>query len=123
MKIRGFLAVLLLAMVIVYFVLFMKTGQKTNLEGQVERFGRAKAELTEVNMGQLAKIVLADLAVRGKPAASLKGLERTNPMASAALDGWGRAFRYERLSDENFRLASAGPDGKFDTEDDIVKEY
>jgi len=123
MKVRGFLAVLLLAMVIVYFAFFMKTGEKMNLQGQVERFGRAKADLTEVNMGQLAKIVLADMAVRGKPAASLKTLERTNPMASAALDGWGRPFRYERLSDDSFRLASAGSDGKFDTEDDIVKEY
>lgn len=123
MKVRGFLAVLLLAMVIVYFVFFLKTGEKTNLQGQVERFSRTKAELTEVNMGQLAKAILADLAVRGKPPASLKTLERTNPMASASLDGWGRAFRYERLSDDSFRLASAGPDGRFDTEDDIVKEY
>lgn len=123
MKVRGFLAVLVLAMVIIYFVLFMKTGEKTNLEGQVERFGRAKAELTEVNMGQLAKAVVADMAVRGKPPASLKSLEQSNPMAAAAFDGWGRAYRYERLSDESFRLASAGPDGKFDTADDIAKEY
>jgi hypothetical protein len=123
MKVRGFLAVLLLAMVIIYFVLFMKTGEKTNLQGQVERFGRAKAELTEVNMSQLSRVVVADMAVRGAPPASLKNLERTNPAAAAAFDGWGRAFRYERLSDESFRLVSAGPDGAFDTADDIVKEY
>lgn len=123
MKVRGFLAVLLLAMVIVYFVLFVKTGGKENLRGQVERFGRAKAELTEVNMRQLARLVVADMAARGKPPASLKSLERTNPMAASSPDGWGRAFRYERLSDESFRLTSAGPDGSFGTADDIVKEY
>jgi len=123
MKFRGFLAVLLLAMVIIYFVLFMKTGEKTNLQGQVERFGRTKADLTEVNMDQLAKAVIADMAVRGKPPASLKSLERSNPMAAAAFDGWGRTFRYERLSDESFRLVSAGSDGAFGTADDISKEY
>jgi hypothetical protein len=38
-------------------------------------------------------------------------------------DAWGRKIKYERLSDENFRLTSAGFDGTFGTDDDIVKEY
>jgi len=38
------------------------------------------------------------------------------------LDGWGRPFRYRHTPDsgEVFELSSAGPDGIFDTVDDIA---
>jgi hypothetical protein len=36
-------------------------------------------------------------------------------------DGWGHAFRYEISADgQHYRITSAGLDGKFDTDDDIV---
>ncbi len=54
---------------------------------------------------------------------SLEALRRSRPAAAVALDGWGRAIRYERLSETSFRLRSAGPDGVFDTDDDIVKDF
>jgi len=41
----------------------------------------------------------------------------------SAVDAWGREIRYEKLSDSSFRLTSAGPDGQYETGDDIVKEY
>jgi signal peptidase I len=37
-----------------------------------------------------------------------------------SVDDWGHPFRYERLSPAEYRLASAGPDGVFDTGDDIT---
>lgn len=38
------------------------------------------------------------------------------------LDGWGNELRYDRRSSYSFRLISAGPDGAFATEDDLVLE-
>jgi hypothetical protein len=35
-------------------------------------------------------------------------------------DSWGNKIKYERISDENYRLISAGKDKIFDTDDDIV---
>lgn len=35
-------------------------------------------------------------------------------------DGWGREFRFEPLENESYRIASAGADGAFGTNDDIV---
>jgi len=41
---------------------------------------------------------------------------------NAFLDAWGHAFRYRHVvwgKDDFFELRSAGPDGVFDTQDDI----
>ena len=35
-------------------------------------------------------------------------------------DDWGNGFRYERTSDREYVLTSAGPDGAFDTSDDLT---
>lgn len=37
---------------------------------------------------------------------------------NSTVDGWGKQFRY-RYNDGGFQLYSAGPDGQFDTDDDI----
>jgi serine/threonine-protein kinase len=37
-------------------------------------------------------------------------------------DGWGRALQYDRLTPYQFRLSSAGQDGSFGSDDDIVME-
>jgi len=54
---------------------------------------------------------------------SLDALRRAHPAAASITDAWGRKIRYERLSDDAFRLTSAGPDGAFGTADDIVKDF
>jgi hypothetical protein len=43
-------------------------------------------------------------------------------MFTGGFDAWGNVIRYEKLSDDNFELTSAGPDKMFDTEDDIIVE-
>src|SRR5512135_1286769 len=125
MKLRGLLIVLLLAVVIVYAVFFTKVtkGGKGGLETMVDKYLESKIELTGVNLETLAReILLYAGEAEGLPE-SLEALRRLHPAAASAADAWGRKIRYERLSDSSFRLRSAGPDGVFDTGDDIVKDF
>jgi hypothetical protein len=123
MKIRGFLAMLVLAMVVVYFIFFAKTGGKSGIETEVQHFARTKIRLTEVNFETLAREIHLFAADKEGVPETLKPLQRMRPLGSGLLDGWGRDIRYEKLSETSFRLRSAGQDGVFETEDDVVKDY
>jgi hypothetical protein len=123
MKIRGFLVILLLCMVIAYFVYFAKTGGKAGIKAEVDQFVKTKIKLTEANLSNFEQIITGFMASEGRAPADLADLRRSQPVLSGAVDGWGREIRYERISDMSFRLTSAGSDGAFDTPDDIRKEY
>jgi hypothetical protein len=124
MKIRGLLAGILLAMAAVYFIFFTKAADdKGGLEIMVDAYLESKVELTGVNMESLSREVLLFAAESEGLPGTLGALRRFHPTAGALTDGWGRAFRYEKLSEESFRLSSAGPDGAFGTGDDIVKGF
>lgn len=123
MKIRGFLIVVVLALVVVYAVYFTKTGGKSNIKVMVDKYAEAKADLTKVDLESLAKIIVERNAAEGQVPADIKELQLVRPIPISTLDAWGREVRYEKLSDSSFRLTSAGADGKFGTGDDIVKEY
>jgi hypothetical protein len=123
MKARGLLIVLVLAVAIVYLIWFSKSGEKTHLERQVDRFVQAKEDLTRVNMQSLQKIILSYIAGEGQTPKSLQDLRSSNLLVGGTMDGWGKSIKYERLSDSSFRLISAGKDKTFDTEDDIVLDY
>jgi len=124
MKIRGFLIVLMMGLVIVYFIYFVKTGGKSNIRTMVDKYAGAKIDLTKVNMEQLGRIILSRMGGEGQAPADLAELQRSQPgVAAGVLDAWGRTLTYERLSDSGFRLTSAGPDGVIGTTDDIVKEF
>jgi len=124
MKIRGFLIVLIMGLVVVYFIYFAKTGGKSNIRTVVDKYAQAKIDLTKVNMEQLGRIILSRAGEEGQVPADLGELERSQPGVGAGLiDAWGRRLKYEHLSDSVFRLTSAGSDGAFGTADDIVKEY
>jgi hypothetical protein len=123
MKTRGLLIVLVLAVAIVYLIWFSKSGEKTHLEQQVDRFVQAKEDLTRVNMQTLQKIIESYIASEGQTPKNLQELRTANLLMGNILDGWGKSIRYERLSDSSFRLISAGKDKTFDTEDDIVLDY
>jgi hypothetical protein len=123
MKARGLLIVLVLAVAIVYLIWFSKSGEKTHLEQQVDRFVQAKEDLTRVNMQSLQKIILSYIAGEGQAPKSLQDLRNSNLIVGGTMDGWGKSIKYERLSDSSFRLISAGKDKTFDTEDDIVLDY
>lgn len=123
MKARGFLIVLILAAAIVYLIWFTKSGEKTHLEQQVDRFVKVKEDLTRANMQTLEKIIESYIASEGQPPKSLQELRTANLLMGNVLDAWGKAFKYERLSDSSFRLISAGKDKTYDTEDDIIVDY
>jgi hypothetical protein len=74
-------------------------------------------------MATLEKAVEYFIANEGRTPVDLKELSLRRLLAGDTSDGWGRPLIYERISDSNFRLVSAGRDGKFDTNDDIAKEY
>jgi hypothetical protein len=123
MKIRGLLVILLLGFVVVYLLYFAKAGKKSYIEGAIDANNRIRAELTQTNMATLEKAVEYFIANEGRTPMDLKELSLRRLLAGDTSDGWGRPLKYERISDSNFRLVSAGKDGKFGTDDDIVKEY
>ena len=124
MKIRGLLIGVLLAMVAVYFIFFTKVADdKGGLQIEVDKYLQTKIKLTAVNLESLSREVLSYAAAGDGLPETLDALRRFHPTAAALPDAWGRKIRYERLSDSSFRLRSAGPDGDFETEDDIVKDF
>lgn len=125
MKARGLLIVVLMAAAAVYILYFGKAGgDKGGLEVMVDKYAETRVKLTRANLDALSKEVLTfATGDQGLPE-DMKQLQRARPgLGMGALDAWGRAIRYEKLSDTSFRLRSAGPDGAFDTADDIVKDY
>lgn len=124
MKVGGSLVVLVLAAAVVYFIFFAEVADdKGALEIQVDKYLESKVKLTGVNLEALSREVLT-YATQGEGLPeSLDALRKFHPTAAALPDAWGRRIRYEKLSDDSFRLRSAGPDGAFDTEDDIVKDF
>ncbi len=123
MKIRGFLAILVLTVVVVYFIFFAKAGKKSYVEGTVDAFERVKTEVTRTNMATLVKAIEYFIGSEGRTPADIKELSSSRLLMGDPSDGWGRPLKYERLSDSNYRLVSAGNDGAFGTADDILAEY
>ena len=122
MKLRGFLVVLVLGAGIVYLLWMMK-GRKEQLPREVEAYGEIRTELTKTNMNTLKTAIFMFTAEEGQTPKDLKELKKYGGPRGANLDAWGTAIRYKRLSDEHFRLISAGKDKTFYTSDDIVEEY
>ncbi len=124
MKIRGLLIGVILAMVAVYFIFFAKVADnKGGLRIEVDKYLQTKIKLTAVNLESISREVLTYAAEGQGLPESLDALRRFRPTAVAFSDAWGRKIRYEKLSDTSFRLRSAGPDGAFETADDIVKDF
>jgi len=113
MKIRGFLAILVLTVVVVYFIFFAKAGKKSYVEGTVDAFERVKTEVTRTNMATLVKAIEYFIGSEGRTPADIKELSSSRLLMGDPSDGWGRPLKYERLSDSNYRLVSAGNDGAF----------
>jgi len=114
--------VLVLGAGIVYLLWMMKGG-KEQLPREVEAYGEMRTELTKANMHTLKTAIFMFTAEEGRTPKDLKELKASSRQFGANLDSWGTPIRYKRLSDQNFRLTSAGRDKLFNTSDDIVLEY
>ncbi|MDI6848613.1 MAG: hypothetical protein QME69_02345 [Candidatus Saccharicenans sp.] len=124
MKGKGALAILLLVAVVIFFVYFLKTEKKAPVEEQVSRFNQTRAELTSVNLEQVGRAVQEWMAEHeGRVPESLREMQGSRSYGLSLTDGWGRNIRYQKLSETEFELRSAGQDGQFDTEDDLVRSY
>ncbi len=123
MRIKGFLAILLLVMVVVFFLYIVKTGKQEQLPGQIEAFSSMKDKLTRANLKTLEKEITYYIVQAGETPRVLDDLDRFHLISAAREDAWGKPIKYERLSEERFRLISAGKDKLFKTEDDIILEY
>jgi hypothetical protein len=122
MKIRGAMVIVLLAMVVIYFLFFAKAGKKGYIEATQDANTKLRTGLTTTNMATLEKALTLFTATQGQLPQNLKELFAARLYSGDPSDGWGTLLKYERLSDENYRLISAGPDRTFDTDDDIVVE-
>jgi len=114
--------VLVLGVGIVYLLWMMKGG-KEQLPREVEAYGEMRVELTKANMATLKTAILMFITEEGRAPKDLKELKAFSRQPGTNLDSWGTPIRYKRLSDQNFRLTSAGGDKIFNTSDDIVIEY
>ncbi len=123
MKIRGFMVIILLVALVVFFLYTIKSGGKKDIPEQIEAFSSAKQKLTETNISSLEKEILSYIVSYGTTPKSLDDIRFSPAITTGKWDAWGNKIKYERLSDENFRLTSSGHDGIFGTQDDIVKEY
>jgi len=122
MKIKGFLAILIIVAILVYFLWFLKAGKDEAIYSEIEAFDKTKSQLTETNIVTLERIIESFIALNGKAPDNLKEIQSIQPLGEGRWDAWGTAIKYEKLSDEKFRLISAGQDKTFNTVDDIVRE-
>ena len=122
MKIRGALVIVILAMAVVYFLFFGRAGKKGYIEATMDANTRLRTGLTETNMNSMEQALALFSANEGRLPQNLKELFAARLFSGDPSDGWGTPLKYERLSDENYRLISAGPDRTLDTEDDIIVE-
>jgi len=121
---RGLLALTVLALVVVGIIWLAKSGGENQPVKEIERFDNLKIKVTRTNMNALGKEIAAFVAVEGETPESLEELRKAIGLRSASsLDAWGTIIRYERLTEDDFRLISAGKDKTFDTEDDIILDF
>jgi hypothetical protein len=121
MRIKGFLALFLLVGVFIFVLWTLKSGEEEKIVEDVKAFSRTKLKLTKVNMQTLERLIISYIARNGRAPKSLKDLQAIHIPSSSRFDAWGTEIKYERLSNEEFRLISAGKDRVFDTSDDIVR--
>jgi len=122
-KWKGIAAVIILALALAYYLGLQSSKKTEEIVKQVEVFDEARENLTKVNMNTLQRAIISYIASQGRTPKSIKELQVFRVVAYEKYDSWGTEIKYERLSDDNFRLISAGRDKIFDTQDDLVVDY
>jgi hypothetical protein len=122
MRYGGALFGLLLVVIIIFVLLFVKSGEKSHVQAAADALVKAGDAVTRANLGQLEKIVQSFVAGEGRSPESWQELRSLRYILTGTTDGWGRVIRYEKTSETGFRLVSAGADGRFDTADDLTVE-
>jgi len=119
LRVKGFLVILVMVAALVIILWTLKGNKENEVPEQVEAFSRTKIKLTLANLRALEKAVLTYSVQKGELPLTLKELQTMGPLGAGLFDAWGREIKYEKLSRDNFRLTSAGPDGVFGNDDDL----
>jgi hypothetical protein len=106
--------------IVVFFLYVVRRGGKSQLEEQVDAFAEVKEKTTRTNLTSLERAIDLFIAQNGKVPKDLKEIQTFSRSIYVDTDSWGNKIKYERLSDSSYRLASAGKDKTFDTDDDII---
>ncbi|MGD8536515.1 MAG: hypothetical protein PVF66_11755 [Candidatus Aminicenantes bacterium] len=122
MKKKVFLALLIVAVAIVYFGWWTKGGKDKVLDA-VKILNPTEQEVTKANMNSLARAMLSFVAQEGRTPNNLREFQLFHGELEETADAWGTTLRYERISEEDFRIVSAGKDKVFNTADDIVLKF
>ncbi|MFW6131502.1 MAG: hypothetical protein ACOC5F_02775 [Candidatus Aminicenantaceae bacterium] len=123
MNIRGFLVILILVVVLVYFLFFAKSGKDEEIVKDIKEFVKSKVTFTNTDMSTMAKEINAFIARTGRTPNSLNEVISTRVKLTGKKDAWGTAIKYIKISDDRFKLVSAGKDKLFNTEDDLIQTY
>lgn len=114
----GFTLVELMVVIAIIAMLAAIVGY--NVIGALDDAGvsSAKAQISEFKTG----LIGYRLKKKSFPD-SLDALFTENIMdGKLPTDPWGTAYRYEKKSNKEFLISSAGPDGNWGTEDDITSD-
>ena len=95
MKLRGFLVILMLVAVVVFFLYTLKSGGEKDIPEQIQAFDRAKQRLTETNIETLKKEIAGYIAIQGAAPERLEDLRTATPITTGKWDGWGKALKYD----------------------------
>ena len=128
MRKKGFFALLIVAVAMVYFLWWTKGGKEKVMDtikviDVMRVFSSTEHDVTKANLTSLAKGILSFVSQEGRTPTSLKEIRMFYDAFEGIPDAWGTKLRYERISDEDFRLISAGKDKVFSTSDDIVIKF
>lgn len=120
MKMKGFLVIFLLVVIVFFFLYVAKQGGKSHLKDQVDAFAEVKEKTTQTNLTSLEKAIDLFIAQQGRVPNELKEIQTFSRSIYVDVDSWGNKIIYEKISDSSYRLISAGKDKTFHTDDDIV---
>jgi len=120
MKMKGFLVIFLLVVIVAFFLFVAKRGGKSPLKEQVDAFAQVKEKMTRTNLTSLERAIDIFIAQNGRVPNDLREIQTFSRSVYEDMDSWGNKIKYERISDSNYRLVSAGKDKTFHTDDDII---
>lgn len=122
MKLKGFLVLFLLVVIVVFFLYVAKRGGKSQLKEEVDAYAEVKEKTTRANFTSLERAIDLYIAQKGEVPKDLVDLQTLFRSVYVETDSWGNKIKYERISDSSYRLISAGKDQTFGTDDDIISK-
>ena len=89
MKMKGFLVIFLLVVILVFFLYVVKRDGKSRLKGQVDAFAKAKEKTTRTNLSSLEKAIDIFIAQHGRIPDDLKEIQTFGRSVYVDTDSWG----------------------------------